>query len=167
MKKIIVPIIVAIIVSTGCVGNIVKGPTQKVSFNSSPTGAEVTIDGVFEGVTPLSLELIRRESHHAVISLAGYEDAKFDIHKSLSGTIIVSDILIFGAPLLYLLPGISDGRISGGDLACSVLLFAGTALVFDYISGGMYNLNPSDISSSLTNVAVTGSIVDISLNPIQ
>lgn len=167
MKKIIVPIIVAMMLTTGCVGNIVKGPTQEISFNSSPSGAEVTIDGVFEGVTPLSLELKRRESHQAVISLAGYEDANFDIRKSVSGGVIISDILVYGGSVLLLIQLVGDGGVSDGRIISDTLLSAGIALIFDLITGGLYNLNPTDISSSLSSVAVSGSIVDISLNPIQ
>ncbi len=167
MKKIIVPLIVAVILATGCFGNIVNGPTEEITFNSSPSGAEVAINGVFEGVTPLSVELKRRESHQAVISLAGYEDANFDIRKSLSGGIIVTDILIYGGSSLCLILAIGDGRNSDGSITSGVLLCAGSALIFDHITGGMYNLNPADISPSLNNVAVIGSIVDISLNPIQ
>ncbi len=167
MKRILTLLVFAIILITGCVGNFVNGPTEEITFQSSPSGAAVNIDGVFEGVTPLSVELKRWESHKAIISLSGYEDANFDIRKTLSGGIIVSDVIIYGGlPLCFIL-AIGDGKNSDGAITSGVLLCVGTALMFDHITGGMYNLKPADISSSLNNVAVTHSIIDISLNPNQ
>lgn len=167
LKKVIPPLIVVMILTSGCIGNVVHGPTQEITFRSLPSGAEVTIDGAFEGVTPLSIELKRRESHQAVISLAGYEDANFHIRKSVSGGIIISDILVYGGSVLLLIQLVGDGRVGDGRIISDTLLSAGIALIFDLVTGGLYNLNPTDISTSLNNVSVRGSIVNISLNQCQ
>lgn len=127
----------ALILSTGCIGLLVNGSTEEITFNSSPSSADVTIDGGFAGVTPLSVELARGESHQAVISLNGYQDESFSIKKSASGGIIISDLLLTG----------------------------GIGLIIDLATGAMYNLNPTDITSSLNNIAVRGNSINISMIP--
>lgn len=138
MKKIVMLATLVLLFGSGCIGIIVNGSTEEITFNSSPVGAEVTIDGGFAGVTPLAVELSRGESHQAVLSLAGFEDESFSIRKSASGGIIISDILLTG----------------------------GIGLIIDLATGGMYNLNPTDINTSMNNVSVMGNIINVSMNPI-
>lgn len=138
MKQFVLVGMGLLFLSTGCIGIIVNGSSEEVTFNSSPAGADVSIDGAFAGVTPLSVDLARGESHTAEISLNGYEDEGFQIRKSASGGIIIADILITG----------------------------GIGLIIDLATGGMYNLNPTNISTSLDNISVLGSIINISMNPI-
>ena len=137
LKQFIMVIVGSLLLSTGCIGILVNGSSEEVTFNSSPAGADVSIDGAFAGVTPLSVDLARGESHIAEISLNGYEDESFQIKKSASGGIIIADILLTG----------------------------GIGLIIDLATGGMYNLNPTDISTSMDNIAVRGSIINISMNP--
>lgn len=138
MKKFVIAILATLLLSTGCIGIIVNGSSEEVTFNSSPAGAEVSIDGVFAGVTPLSVDLSRGESHTAEISLNGYENEDFRIRKSASGGIIIADIFLTG----------------------------GIGLIIDFVTGGMYNLNPTDINTDMDNIAIMGSIINISLNPV-
>lgn len=139
MKKIVMLATMVLLLGSGCIGILVNGSTEEITFNSSPAGAEVTIDSGFAGVTPLAVELARGESHQAMISLVGFEDESFNIRKSASGGIIISDILLTG----------------------------GIGLIIDLATGGLYNLNPTDITASLNNVSVVGNVINVSLNPIQ
>lgn len=139
MKRIMLLAIAMLLVSTGCIGLIVNGSTEQISFNSSPSGAEVTVNGGFVGVTPLVTNLSRGESHQATINLAGYQTESFNIAKTASGGIIISDIILTG----------------------------GIGLLIDFVTGSLYNLNPTDISTSLDNISVNGNSIEVALIPNQ
>ncbi len=138
MKKLVVVVMGLLFLSTGCIGTIFNGSSEEVTFNSSPSGANVYIDGAFVGLTPLSVDLDRGSSHTAKISLDGYQDESFRIKKSANGGIIIADIFITG----------------------------GIGLIIDLATGGMYNLNPTDISTSMDNISVLGNTINISMNPV-
>lgn len=49
-----------------------NGRNQEVLISSTPSGAAVTIDGVFKGNTPLTTELQRGQQHDILIQKSGY-----------------------------------------------------------------------------------------------
>ena len=63
-----------------------------VNISSSPTGAEITLDGSFAGNTPSSLNVAPGD-HAIVLNLAGYQTWERQI-KLKEGTITVSSYLI-------------------------------------------------------------------------
>lgn len=103
----------------GC-GTIIHGTTQDVSVSSSPSGAEVIIDGADVGETPITQSLDRGSQHTIELSLEGYESESIIVNKGVSGWVI--------------------GNIVFGGLI---------GLVVDAASGGMYKLEPTEISRSL------------------
>ena len=58
MKKIIISlsILSALIICTGC-ATIISGTSQNITFESSPSGATIFLDGERVGVTPFSTSL--------------------------------------------------------------------------------------------------------------
>ena len=50
---------------------IVKGTTESVTVASNPTNADVTVDGMARGQTPLDLELQRKRDHLVTIEKEG------------------------------------------------------------------------------------------------
>lgn len=52
--------------NTSC-GTIVHGSNQALGISSNPTGATVSINGEYEGVTPLSVDLKRSNKYHVTI----------------------------------------------------------------------------------------------------
>ncbi len=62
-----------ILTYSGC-ATIVSGKTQDVLIHSDPTGANILIDGMIKGTTPMFADLIRNERHTIKISKAGYEE---------------------------------------------------------------------------------------------
>ena len=54
-------------------GTIKHGTTQELSIQSNPPGAEVVVDGVDMGQTPLTVDLKRKHSHIVSLRMNGYE----------------------------------------------------------------------------------------------
>ena len=93
-------------ISSGC-ATVTRGTTQAIHINSSPTGADVSIDGSHRGVTPFSIELARRSDHSLRFSKAGYRDAVFTVRHKFVGSSLVGNLLLGG------LPGMAVDAVSG------------------------------------------------------
>lgn len=57
---------------TGC-ASIINGTSQSVTFNSTPSGADVFIDGINMGKTPVTLKLKKNSYDTVMIKKKGYE----------------------------------------------------------------------------------------------
>ncbi len=89
---------VASLIFNGC-GALFKGTTQKIQVNSHPQGSMVNVDGV-EYTSPVSIELQRNKSHVVTISKDGYKTEKIAINRTVSGGIVVLDVLGGVVPLI-------------------------------------------------------------------
>lgn len=103
----------------GC-ASIVKGTTQAIPVASSPSGADVRLDGNHVGQTPVSVEVKRKSDHLMTIEKAGYQPESIAITRNIGGA-------VFG------------NIIAGGLVGWGV----------DAISGAQYNLTPATINVSL------------------
>ena len=56
-----------------------------VMLRSTPTGASVTVNGVFRGQTPLELELPPTTTHQLVFFVNGYEEARRELRTQAEG----------------------------------------------------------------------------------
>ncbi|NGX43498.1 MAG: hypothetical protein K940chlam7_01796 [Chlamydiae bacterium] len=103
----------------GC-ATITQTTDQRVGVSSSPTGADVWIDGVLVGKTPLRTNLSRKEDHMVRIELLGYlpYEAKFSrsFNAMTLGNVVVGGVI---------------------------------GLAVDAASGAIYRLTPSEISACL------------------
>jgi hypothetical protein len=107
--------------ATGC-GTIVHwGGSQDVGIASNPAGAKVIINETDRGLTPVTVELKRKQTHTIVLKMDGYEDASATALPELSGW-IWGNILIGGL----------------------------IGLAIDLGVGGGYNVNPDIINITLT-----------------
>ena len=80
----------------GC-GAIINGTRQNIQANSSPSGATISVSPTNEEyTTPASMSLERKNNYVLNFSKEGYTSAKFNIHKKLSGGMLVLDILFTG-----------------------------------------------------------------------
>lgn len=96
------------------------GTSQDVSIASQPTGANVTIDEIEKGTTPLTADLDRGDEHTVRIDMEGYQPYEMNITKSTSGWVW--------------------GNIVFGGLV---------GLAVDAITGGLYKLEPNQIEAEL------------------
>lgn len=77
LQKGLIPVALTILVLafSGC-STFEQGSSQQVSIYSYPAGADVSIDGVAVGKTPVSVNLARKVPHEVRLSLEGYREAK-------------------------------------------------------------------------------------------
>ena len=77
--------------------SIFTGTTDTVSFNSTPSGAQVLINGVQIGVTPLTTSVAKSTSTSVVIRKEGYADYQFVLQTSMEpwffGNIILGGLI--------------------------------------------------------------------------
>ena len=107
--------------AAGCATVVHWGGSQDVGIASNPAGAKVVIDQTDRGLTPVTVELKRKQTHTIVLKMDGYEDASATAIPELSGW-IWGNILI------------------GGLIGLAV----------DLGVGGGYNVNPDVINVTLT-----------------
>jgi len=103
----------------GC-ASIVKGTTQDIPVSSSPTGADVKLDGNKVGQTPMKVEAKRKTDHLLTIEKDGYQAESVAITRNIGGA-------VYG------------NILAGGLVGWGV----------DAISGAQYNLAPSTITIAL------------------
>jgi hypothetical protein len=96
------------------------GGSQDIGISSSPTNAEVSIDGLTKGHTPVIANLSRKDNHIVKLALPGYAPAELTLTRGVSGWVWGN--LVFG------------GLIGLG---------------VDAISGGLYKLSPEQLSGEL------------------
>jgi len=116
-------IIAIAITAVGC-GTIIHGTTQQVGVSSSPSGAEVVVDGVDQGSTPVTVDLSRKDKHTVKLSLDGYQPYEMIINRKVSGW--VAGNIIFGGLI---------------------------GLAVDAATGGMYKLSPEQVNAQLDQQA--------------
>lgn len=73
----------------GC-ATIIKGSDQALIFQSSPEGAQVIIDGVPVGVTPLTIKLPKNTSEVVMVKKEGYATKTIPITKHFDGVTALS-----------------------------------------------------------------------------
>ncbi len=87
MKKVLLFLVVVLVVAgiSGC-ATIIQGTSQDISFNSNVKGAEVTVNGVVVGKTPVVAHL-KKKSKHAVIVISkeGYKTKKLLLRSKTTG----------------------------------------------------------------------------------
>ena len=129
MKKLLISLLV--VVFAGC-AYIMNKDTQDISINSQPTGAKVvvtTIGGVpvFEGTTPTSVKLKRKNKYVVSVSMEGYLDKTIQIDQAIN-TMIIGNLLCGGVP----------------------------GMIIDGLTGAMWNLEPEQIVFTLQTASING-----------
>ncbi|MXW05234.1 MAG: PEGA domain-containing protein [Gemmatimonadetes bacterium] len=109
----------------GC-ATIMHGKTQSVGVSSVPEGATVSVNNQHLGITPLFIELKRKDQHIVNISLDGYHTARLTLQRKASGWVWGN--IIFGGII---------------------------GLAVDAITGGLYKLEPAQLSTTLVSQSST------------
>jgi len=101
---------------------IVRGSSQKISFNSTPPSAKVIINGEVKGTTPTSLILKRNKEYQVIFRLDGYKDVTLNIEKEFK-----------------FVPTIIGNIFSWGIIG----------IVVDLANGSAYQLTPEQLNATL------------------
>lgn len=116
----------AMVMLSGC-ASIISGTKQEVSVNSVPSGANVKINGMNRGQTPIVLDLKRMKSHTVRIEMDGYQPYDLALSKGVNGWVL--------------------GNVIFGGLI---------GLVIDAVDGAIYTIKPDTIQANLVKNADTG-----------
>lgn len=97
MRSIVV--LALVIALSGCAA--IFGSKQKnFDLRSTPTGAEVFLDGARVGTTPFKINLSNQKEHTFVFRQAGYKDVTCQLAKGTGGGWVVADILLGLVPVI-------------------------------------------------------------------
>jgi hypothetical protein len=107
--------------SAGC-ATIVRGTSHGIGIASQPPGAKVTINNQEYGRTPVSAKLRRKDNHHVVIELEGYEPYEIVLTRQTRAWLAGNLVFGLGFPI---------------------------GIAIDAIAGGMYSLKPDQIEAEL------------------
>ena len=88
----IVMIVMAAGVVAGC-ATLFNSGTKSVAMSSNPSAAQVWIDNVNRGATPITLELNNHQSHTVVFRKEGYQDVACELTASVGAGWVILDIL--------------------------------------------------------------------------
>ena len=139
MRTFGIALVLLVLVLTGCMGVILNGSTEEITVNVDPIGSNIEMDHVFVGMSPMTIDMARGESHLLEVSMPGYETESYQISKSADSGIIIMDILFTG----------------------------GIGLLIDMSAGSMYNLSPDAISASLDqSVTINDNSINITLSEL-
>ncbi len=92
--------------TTGSFSFTVKKGYGSIKVSSNPSGADVYVDGIHRGKTPLSISKIIEGAHSVKLTKFGYEDVSETIYVSVGETTYVSETLSFAIWLLASIFGI-------------------------------------------------------------
>ena len=71
---------------SGC-ATILKGKHQTIPVASTPTNADIILDGNLQGQTPIDLEVRRKRDHLLTIEKDGFESKSIPITKKIGGAV--------------------------------------------------------------------------------
>ncbi|WP_031427105.1 PEGA domain-containing protein [Flavimarina sp. Hel_I_48] len=112
-------LLLSVLLLSSC-ATIISGSRQNVEINSEPGSAEVYINGIEIGNTPVQKNLKRNQEYSLVLKLDGYEPYETKLERKFNAWYI--------------------GNIAFGGLI---------GLIIDPITGAMHKLKPEEIDGTL------------------
>ncbi len=90
--------IIALCFMSGC-ASMFSGSSEPVTFNSSPDGATVTVNGQVLGKTPTTITLKRKKDQFVEFDKEGYTKQKMQIATSFNPWVLANVLWCFACPL--------------------------------------------------------------------
>lgn len=87
--KNLMTIFISFLFLSSCAG-IIKGTTQTITVSSEPQGAEVLIDGISRGVTPLHVKLKKNQYENIMIKKKGYNVQTLPLGKQYDSVALLN-----------------------------------------------------------------------------
>ncbi len=115
MKRLL--LLFVLVGAVGC-GSLFNSKIKTISMTSTPTQAEVWIDGTLRGVTPLSLALDNQESHTVTFRKEGHQDVICELRSDVGAGWIILDIL--GGVLPVVVDAVTGDWNGIGEDSCNV-----------------------------------------------
>lgn len=128
MSKVHIAVLALLLATTlSSCATVINGTHQRVPISSSPTGAEVDIDGYYVGSTPTTVSITRKDSHLITLTKQGYEESVVRLNPQLSaavaGNIIAGGFVGWGVDAVtgsqyYLAPETVDVNLQPAGYWC-------------------------------------------------
>jgi len=141
--------------------------TSKLSVSSSPSGANIYLDGSFKGTTPMTINNVTAGSHNLKLTLQGYQEFQQNIYinagdtKSISAQLTPVIIPITSKISVYSQP-------SGANIYLDGVFKGTTPMTISNLKPGTYNvkLTLDGYQDHSENVSVTlAETVNVQLQP--
>ncbi len=145
-------ILMSMLLSPGC-ATVTRSGKQRIPVTSAPKGATVFVNAKRQGVTPLSLWLVRKEKNQVIrIECPGYKPIEIRPKRRPSGAFFFSNLLLGLIPAivpagLYSLAHDGEGGTLIWTLSAAALGALFTAV--DSGSGAINDFEPKEISVTL------------------
>lgn len=149
-RAIVVAVMVLLLPLTSC-ATMFSGTMQRIPVSSTPEPAEVFVDGVSVGFTPLELSLPRKADITVEVRL-GDRVRSFVLESQTQGAMVGLDLVpvgVMGGLIVVTL--VATSALGSGSSAQSVVATVGllglaaTPLLVDYGTGGLFQLRPGEI----------------------
>lgn len=123
---------------SGCATLASPTSVQRVPVTSAPPGAELFVDGDLVGVTPVTVELSRRDSEVSLrMEKDGFAPEEFRVERVLSRWLLL-DVATIVVP--YINPSVlNDLALALGAIAAGL----GTVLGLEFLTGAAFRLPES------------------------
>jgi len=149
--------------------------TGSLSVSSSPSGAAVYVDGIYQGVTNTVIGNLVPGSHSVRLTKAGYQDWTGTVSISAGATTYLNPTLVQNPQPQYATVSISSnpaGASVYGDGVYVGQTRAGSPLVFTSVKPGTHTLlltksGYQDYQTTQSVAAGQDYVVSVTLNPVQ
>ncbi len=98
-RRLIVLLAAASLFLAGC-ATLIKGSSEVVNFTSSPAKAEVYVDGIFKGNTPMQLKLESKKTYTIEFRLSEFESQTVILTNSVQAGYVVLDVIFGLVPVI-------------------------------------------------------------------
>lgn len=73
----------------GC-ATMFSGSTDNVVINSEPSGARVTINGVYQGIAPVTVNLKRDKDYKIILQRDGFQETSAILHRKFNAIALLN-----------------------------------------------------------------------------
>jgi hypothetical protein len=91
--------LVSILSFNGC-ATLVRGNSQRINMQSTPVRADVFVNGLFMGQTPMQLDLAAKKSYVVEFRADGYQPRVYHISNRVGAGWVILDVLLGLVPVI-------------------------------------------------------------------
>jgi hypothetical protein len=154
--------VASLLLAPNC-ATLTRSRTQRIPVTSSPPGATVIVNGQHQGVTPLSLRLVRKGKNQVIrIECPGYDPVEIRLIRKPSGAPFFGNLLLGLIPAFVPACLYSLAHDGSGFLLTWTLSAAAFGMLFTVVDSGAGMINdfePKEISVKLTKADGTARVV--------
>jgi hypothetical protein len=140
------------LISPNC-ATLTQKSTQRIPITSSPAGANVSVNGVRKGVTPLQVKVPKNRTGVIRIESPGYNPMEIRIRRT-GAYFLIGDVLLGGAAGFLIGWRIFEANDETGDYGTviwtTIAATISSFFLIDMATGAGFDLNPSNLTVTLT-----------------